>query len=112
MPDLDLSPEELSLVERLAHERQGARQRLLFYAVVLAPLVAFAVHGVRKGDLDALLTAFGGLLLFNLWHLAEEIRHARHFQSILRKVALHHRAAEAAVGNSAVAAPDTDGHRP
>ncbi|MBK7975392.1 MAG: hypothetical protein IPK07_19610 [Deltaproteobacteria bacterium] len=89
MPDLDLSPEELNLVERLAHERQGARQRLAFYAVVLAPLVAFAVHGVRRSDLDAVAVAFGGLLLFNLWHLAEELRQAPRFQSIFRKVSAH-----------------------
>lgn len=93
MPKLDLTPDEAGLVERLSHERQGAPQRLLFYAVVHAPLIAFAVHGARKDDVDALLVAFGGLLLFNVWHVVEEVRHTGRFQSIFRKVSAHQREA-------------------
>jgi len=93
MPKLDLTPDEAGLVERLSHERQGAPQRLLFYAVVHAPLVAFAVHGARKDDPDAILVAFGGLLLFNAWHLIEEVRHTGRFQAIFRKISAHQREA-------------------
>lgn len=96
MPKLDLTPDEAGLVERLAHERQGAPQRLLFYAVVLAPLVAFAVHGVRRDDVDAILVAFGGLFFFNLWHVVEEVRHTGRFQSIFRKLSAHQREAREA----------------
>lgn len=92
MPDLDLDPDETRFVERMAHERQGVAQRLLFYAVVLAPLVAFAVHGGREEDVDAVLVAFGGILLFNVWHLVEQLRHAKTYESLFRKLSAHQRA--------------------
>jgi hypothetical protein len=91
MTELNLTPEERSLIHTLAHDRAGKGTRLGFYASVLVPDLMFGCYGIAKRDLVALALAFAGSLIFVVWRISREMSLLGAYRSLFAKLADHER---------------------
>jgi len=56
------------------------------YAAIFLPMVSFATYGVIKQDWIALLIAFGGLLIYQLWELSYNVSRVTIHRTLLTKL--------------------------
>ena len=83
---LGLTPEEAAFVAYLAHARNGWLQQVGWYTAVTLPSLALAVFGAARHDEASLILAFSVLLAVLLLRIPGQLRSARTFQSVCRKI--------------------------
>lgn len=84
--ELNLSAEELLLLQRWGDRPDAARAYLGFCTAVFLPLIAFAIYGALKRDSVAVLIGFGGLMLFELWRICTDLPRFRVYRSLAGKI--------------------------
>ena len=87
MSDIAFTPEERALLHSWSGRGRYAGSWVAYYAAILIPMVVFAVYGVVKRDVVAVAIAFGGILLYQLWSIANDLSRREIYRSLMTKVA-------------------------
>ena len=93
MGNLNLTTAERQFVERAALKRGSTRSLAAFYVCTLAPMLAFAAYGLVRRDAIAEFVAFAGVFLVMVWRISHEVVAIGLYESALRKIVEHERAA-------------------
>lgn len=83
---IEFSKEEKALILQYAKRGDKRWEALSFYAVILLPLLTFAIFGLIRQDVTAMSIAFFGLFLSALWFIFSQDRPSKLFCSICRKL--------------------------
>ncbi len=86
---IDFSKEEQYLIQQYAKKGDRRWEALSFYAVILLPLLAFAVYGLVRQDIIAMSFAFFGLFLPVLWYIFTQAQYSKLLHSICKKLEEH-----------------------
>jgi hypothetical protein len=86
MSKLGFSKAESAYVARVVRSGDSNFDRLGFYAATLLPSCGFGFYGIVRGEIIALALAFIGLLLFLIWRISAELRHARVYFALFAKI--------------------------
>jgi hypothetical protein len=83
---IEFTKEEKVLIHQYAKRGDRHWEALSFYAVILLPLLAFAIFGLVRQDVIAMSIAFFGLFLSALWYIFSQGRPSNLFCSICKKL--------------------------
>jgi hypothetical protein len=81
--------EEKYIITSYLHKPPGGVWIIFQRSVYVIPSLIFAIYGVFKWDLMAILVAYIALLLYIIWDLGASERAAKSFHSVIRKYETH-----------------------
>jgi hypothetical protein len=83
---IDFSKEERYLIAYFTKKGDRQWEQLSHSAVILAPLLGFAVYGIIRQDCIALAIAFFGFFLFEIWHFFSTAQYSKSLHSLCKKL--------------------------